>query len=145
MTRFSEIVQRKLQPLFLLAMFGLLAWTPCACAGTGVLIPGGRQQPDPGLFSLDEMVLQILIDNGVARVQVRQIFANHSGDIQEGVYQFALPAKATVSDFAVWDDVARIPGLIMERRRAEQHPCCAPRAAAISHCQRIQPAAVDAE
>jgi Ca-activated chloride channel family protein len=118
MTRFSEIVQRGLQPIFLLALVGMLAWIPCASADTGVLIPGDRQQPDPGLFSLDEMVLQILIDNGVARVQMRQIFANHSGNIQEGVYQFTLPAKATVSDFAVWDDVTRIPGLIMERRRA---------------------------
>jgi Ca-activated chloride channel family protein len=49
---------------------------------------------------------------------VRQIFGNHSAAIQEGVYEFALPDKATISDFAVWDDVARIPGVILERRRA---------------------------
>jgi Ca-activated chloride channel homolog len=29
-----------------------------------------------------------------------------------------LPSNATVSDFAVWDDVTRIPGVIMERKRA---------------------------
>jgi hypothetical protein len=87
-------------------------------ADTGVLIPGDRQQPDPAVFSLDEMALEILIDNGVARVRVRQIFGNHSAAIQEGVYEFALPDKATVSDFAVWDDVTRIPGVILERRRA---------------------------
>jgi len=85
---------------------------------TGVLIPGDRQQPDPAIFSLDEMALEILIDNGTARVRVRQIFGNHQGAIREGVYQFALPDKATVSDFAVWDDVTRIPGVILERRRA---------------------------
>jgi Ca-activated chloride channel family protein len=83
-----------------------------------VLIPGGRQQPDPAVFSLNEMVLEIHIDNGVARVGVRQVFGNHSGTIQEGVYQFALPGKATVSGFAVWDGVTRIPGVILERRRA---------------------------
>ncbi len=100
---------------FLLAS---LAFALCAPADTGVLIPGDRQQPDPAVFSLNEMTLEIRIDNGVARVRVRQIFGNHSATIQEGVYQFALPASATVSDFAVWDDVIRIPGVILERRRA---------------------------
>ncbi|HUD98622.1 MAG TPA: VIT and VWA domain-containing protein [Bryobacteraceae bacterium] len=99
----------------LMAAFALAAW---AMADTGVLIPGDRQQPDPAVFSLDEMALEILIDNGVARVRVRQIFGNHSRAIEEGVYHFALPDKATVSDFAVWDDVTRIPGVILERRRA---------------------------
>jgi Ca-activated chloride channel family protein len=89
-----------------------------ALADTGVLIPGGRQQPDPAVFSLNEMVLEIRIDNGVARVRVRQVFANHSATIEEGVYDFALPGKAAISDFAVWDDVTRIPGVILERRRA---------------------------
>ena len=93
-------------------------WAATALADTGVLIPGDRQQPDPAVFSLNEMVLAIRIDNGVARVELRQVFGNHSSTVQEGVYQFALPGKATVSDFAVWDDVTRIPGVILERRRA---------------------------
>ena len=38
--------------------------------------------------------------------------------IQEGIYRFALPSGAAISDFAVWDDVTRIPGVILERRRA---------------------------
>jgi Ca-activated chloride channel homolog len=96
----------------------LLACAACALADSGVLIPGDRQQPDPAIFSLNEMALDIRIDNGTARVRLRQIFGNHSATIQEGVYQFALPNQATVSDFAVWDDVTRIPGIILERRRA---------------------------
>jgi len=96
----------------------LLLLAGCAAADTGVLIPGGRQQPDPAIFSLNEMTVEIRIDNGLARVRVRQIFGNHSATVQEGVYQFALPGHATVSDFAVWDDVRRIPGVILERRRA---------------------------
>ena len=95
-----------------------LVCTALALADTGVLIPGGRQQPDPAVFSLNEMVLEIRIDNGVARVRVRQVFGNHSATIEEGVYDFALPGKASISDFAVWDDVTRIPGVILECRRA---------------------------
>ena len=101
----------------------LLASLACAVyasADTGVLIPGDRQQPDPAVFSLNEMAIEIRIDNGVARVRVRQIFGNHTVNVTEGVYQFALPANATVSDFAVWDDVTRIPGVILERRRASE-------------------------
>jgi Ca-activated chloride channel family protein len=104
---------------FLIAALAFaVASVVCMPADTGVLIPGDRQQPDPAVFSLDEMALEILIDNGIARVRVRQIFGNHTVIVQEGVYQFALPDKATVSDFAVWDEVTRIPGVILERRRA---------------------------
>jgi len=99
-------------------LIALLAFATCALADSGVLIPGDRQQPDPAVFSLNEMALEVRIDNGTARVRIRQIFGNHSVTVQEGVYQFVLPAKATVSDFAVWDDVTRIPGVILERRRA---------------------------
>jgi len=96
-------------------------WLACALiagADTGVLIPGDRQQPDPAIFSLNEMAIEVRIDNGTARVRVRQIFASHTGQITEGVYHFALPADAAISNFAVWDDVTRIPGVILERRRA---------------------------
>jgi Ca-activated chloride channel family protein len=91
-----------------------------AWADAGVLVPAGRDQPDPAIFSLNEMTVEIRIDNGMARVGVRQIFGNHSASVQEGSYTFALPGQASVSDFAVWDDVVRIPGVILERKRAEE-------------------------
>ena len=97
----------------------LLMAAGLAFGDAGVLVPAGHDQPDPAIFSLNEMTVEIRIDNGIARVEVRQIFANHSGSIQEGSWTFALPARATVSDFAVWDDVVRIPGVILERKRAE--------------------------
>ena len=84
----------------------------------GVLIPRDKAQPDPSILSLEEMEITVEIDNGDARVFVRQIFANHIGGIQEGNYIFALPSRATVSDFAVWDGPVRIPAVILERKRA---------------------------
>ncbi len=98
----------------------LLAAASLAFGDAGVLVPAGHDQPDAAIFSLNEMTVEIRIDNAIARVEVRQIFANHSGSIQEGSWTFALPARATVSDFAVWDDVVRIPGVILERKRAEE-------------------------
>src|SRR5947209_4617462 len=86
----------------------------------GVLIPSGKTQPDAAVLSLEEMNVRVVIDNGHARVETRQIFANHTGGVLEGTYTFALPSRALISDFAVWDDVTRIPGVILERRRAEE-------------------------
>ncbi|MGH9522590.1 MAG: VIT domain-containing protein [Terriglobales bacterium] len=86
----------------------------------GVLVPRDKQQPDASILSLEEMEITVRIDNGNARVFVRQIFANHTGHIEEGNYIFALPSNATVSDFATWDGPVRIPAVILERKRAEE-------------------------
>src|SRR5215468_3659790 len=87
-------------------------------ADGGVLIPRDKAQPDPSILSLEEMEITIQIDNGDARVFIRQIFANHTSGIQEGNYVFALPSRSTISDFAVWDGPVRIPAVILERKRA---------------------------
>lgn len=100
------------------AILAAAALAGIAWGDTGVLIPGDRQQPDPAIFSLNEMAIEVRIDNGTTRVRIRQIFGSHSSSVTEGVYQFALPGRAAVSDFAVWDGVTRIPGVILERRRA---------------------------
>src|SRR5690348_3522764 len=96
----------------------LLLFPTLLCADGGVLIPRDKAQPDPSILSLEEMEITVRIDNGDVRVFVRQIFANHTGGIQEGNYVFALPSRATVSDFAVWDGPVRIPAVILERKRA---------------------------
>lgn len=94
---------------------------PCLLlADGGVLIPRDKAQPDPSVLSLEEMEITVRIDNGDARIFVRQIFANHTSHIEEGNYVFALPSRATVSDFAVWDGPVRIPAVVLERKRAEE-------------------------
>lgn len=89
-------------------------------ADAGVLIPRDKQQPNPAILSLEEMEITVRIDNGDARVFVRQIFANHTSGIEEGNYIFALPSHATISDFATWDGPVRLPAVILERKRAEE-------------------------
>jgi Ca-activated chloride channel family protein len=90
-----------------------------AQADTGVLVPTDKQAPDPAILSLTEMQVEIHVDNGDARVWVRQVFTNHTASPQEGNYLFALPGGTTVSDFAVWDGPVRIPAVILERKRAK--------------------------
>ena len=104
----------------LIAIFLLLVTPLALFADGGVLIPRDKAQPDPAILSLEEMEITVQIDNGDARVFVRQVFANHTNRIEEGNYIFALPSRATVADFAVWDGPTRIPAVILERKRAEE-------------------------
>ncbi len=108
-----------MKKLFITALIALLA-APLLFADAGVLIPRNKQQPNPEILSLEEMEITVRIDNGDARVFVRQIFANHTPGIEEGNYVFALPSHATISDFATWDGPVRLPAVILERKRAEE-------------------------
>jgi Ca-activated chloride channel family protein len=105
--------------LVLAVLIALLTSEPLL-GDAGVLIPRDKQQPNPAILSLEEMEITVRIDNGDARVFVRQVFANHTGAIEEGNYIFALPSHATISDFATWDGPVRLPAVILERKRAEE-------------------------
>jgi Ca-activated chloride channel homolog len=110
----------KVSRLIRTALTLLLLGSSRVYADSGVLIPRDHQQPDPAILSLEEMSVAITIDNGDARVLITQIFANHTNQIEEGSYVFALPSGSTVSDFATWDGPVRIPAVILERKRAEE-------------------------
>ncbi len=98
----------------------LLIASTTAQAQSGVLIPGGADKPDAKILTLDEMSVQVFIDNQFARVRVTQIFGNHTNTAQEGKYVFLIPTSAAISDFALWDGDVRIPGVILEARRADE-------------------------
>ena len=103
--------------LFLILLLSTAAW---GFGDAGIIIPNGQERPDPSILSLEEMRITVLIDGGDARVSILQIYASHTGSIREGNYLFALPSNAAISDFAVWDGVTRIPGVILERKRAAE-------------------------
>jgi Ca-activated chloride channel family protein len=108
-----------MKKLYFAVLIALLTSAPLF-GDAGVLIPRDKQQPNPAILSLEEMEITVRIDNGDARVFVRQVFANHTGVIEEGNYIFALPSHATISDFATWDGPVRLPAVILERKRAEE-------------------------
>ncbi|MEW6213268.1 MAG: VIT domain-containing protein, partial [Acidobacteriota bacterium] len=102
-------------------IFALLLAAPfLAQAQSGVLIPSSSEKPDPSVLALDEMLVNVHIDNQFARVRVVQIFGNRTERALEGKYIFLIPTTAAISDFAVWDGDVRIPGVILEKRRAEE-------------------------
>ncbi len=91
-----------------------------ANAQTGVLIPLPKDSPDEKMLSINSMNVTICVNNQTANVTVTQIYQNHTAQTLEGKFVFALPETASVSDFAVWDGATRIPGVMMERRRANE-------------------------
>lgn len=96
----------------------LLLGSVPARAQAGLLVPTRTDRPDPQVLSLREMAVEVGLARGYARVNVRQVFENHTDAVQEGTYRFRLPPSAAVGDFAVWDGLVRIPGVILEKRRA---------------------------
>jgi Ca-activated chloride channel family protein len=104
----------------LVVVVGLAIAPAIACAQSGVLIPANAEKPDSTVLTLDEMIVSVVIDNQYARVRVTQIFGNRTDHVQEGRYVFLIPTTASISDFAVWDGDVRIPGVILEKRRAEE-------------------------
>ncbi|HQR34421.1 MAG TPA: VIT and VWA domain-containing protein [Blastocatellia bacterium] len=89
-------------------------------AQSGVLIPSTKNSPDDSILSLPVMKVDVKIDNQHAHIKVLQIFDNHIGQALEGKYKFALPTQGSIADFAVWDGDLRLPGVILEKRRANQ-------------------------
>ncbi|MBV9267093.1 MAG: VWA domain-containing protein [Acidobacteriaceae bacterium] len=87
---------------------------------TGVIIPTGHDGPDPSILSIESMDVNAVIDNGHATVFIKEVFCSRSEYVLEGTYSLALPDDAAVSDFAVWDGLTRIPGVILERKRAAE-------------------------
>lgn len=87
-------------------------------AQAGLLVPTSSGRADDKVLAIREMDIDVGIARGYARVNVRQIFENRTSTVQEGTYRFALPPSASVGDFAIWDGLQRIPGVILEKRRA---------------------------
>ncbi|TES93674.1 MAG: VWA domain-containing protein [Candidatus Cloacimonadota bacterium] len=87
----------------------------------GVLIPISESDyPDPSILSLYRMEVNITIRDRIAETKVLQVYRNYTDGILEGQYIFTIPEMAMIKDFAIWEDGVRIPGIIMERKKARR-------------------------
>ena len=112
------LAARRVVPLAAALAVAAAGAPPPACAQAGLLVPTRTGRPDASVLAIREMRIEAEIARGHARLGIRQVFENRTGTVQEGTYRFRLPAGATVSDFAVWDGLVRVPGVILEKRRA---------------------------
>jgi Ca-activated chloride channel family protein len=66
------------------------------------------------------MKSKVELDGLLVHTHLRQVFQNHTSQELEGRYLYRLPDGGSLSDFAIWEDGVRIPGVVVERRRAQE-------------------------
>jgi len=92
-----------------------------ARADTGTLTPYFDSEPQAAeQLTLSDLEIRLTLDHGLARVEMMQIYASHDDRTLEGRYRLIIPEWADISGFAVWDDLVRIPGVILEKTKARR-------------------------
>ncbi len=100
----------------LLAVVAVLAVTQSTQA-TGLLIPVEKKLPP--LAMLNHQV-QVSIEDQVAITKIEQTFRNHTDRQLEAMYIFPVPKGASVREFAMWVDGAKVKGELVEADKARK-------------------------
>jgi tetratricopeptide (TPR) repeat protein len=67
---------------------------------------------------LTEQKVNVTISGRIARTEIEQAFHNDSGQVLEGIYQFPLPADASISDLQLLVGDVWMRGEMLEKQRA---------------------------
>ncbi len=76
---------------------------------------GGRE-----LFELTSAKVDVHLQDRVAVTRIDQVFTNRSDNTVEGIYEFALPPRAIITDLVLWIGEKRVQGIVMEKQQARQ-------------------------
>lgn len=94
--------------------------------GPGPARRGTLLARDPNIQSQEfplpmrELVVDVRVEDQVARVAIDQTFFNPQPRMLEGVYQFPLPPDAAISRLAMYVDGARMEAAVVERERGRR-------------------------
>jgi len=94
----------------------LLALLPAAAAA-GVLVP---KEPGDRPLTLRKELIQVTVQDQVARATLDEVFENHTDRATEGTYLMPLPEGAAISGFATWVDGRRVESRVEEKQQAEK-------------------------
>jgi Ca-activated chloride channel family protein len=93
----------------------------CATAGTanaaGLLRPVNTSDASPELV---EHAVKVVIDNGFARTEVRQVFHNGNSKPIDAIYEFPVPPDAALSEMTIESGDHVLRGEVVERDKAQQ-------------------------
>lgn len=96
-----------------LLLYLFLAHTGLAA---GLLKPRGSQDPAPRIAS---HAVRVTINNGFARTEVDQRFANDSDRPLEALYTLPLPKRASLGEVSLWVGERELVGEVVERAKAQ--------------------------
>ncbi|OGV68839.1 MAG: VWA domain-containing protein [Lentisphaerae bacterium RIFOXYB12_FULL_65_16] len=101
--------------LAVIALLVCFAAAPVEAAGL-LKVKG---QGDDGL-SIRSHQASVVIDNGFARTEVDQVFANAAATDLECFYTFPLPKQASLSELSLWIDGREVLGEVVEKEKARK-------------------------
>lgn len=106
-----------LLPLVALALVLLAVAIATPARAAGLLKP---IQGDQNHIQIKEHHVNVVLNNGFARTEVDQVFANTGSTDLEAVYSFPVPKQASMSEVSLWIDGKEIVGEVLEKKAARQ-------------------------
>lgn len=111
---------KKMNPILMRALLVatlLLLSVVAPSWAAGLLKPVGGGEDDALRIAAHRV--DVTINNGFARTEVDQLFANDSSTPLDGLYSFPLPKQASLSELSLWIDGREIIGEVIEKARAK--------------------------
>jgi Ca-activated chloride channel family protein len=102
----------------MVVMLGAVLMTlPGTAYASGLLIADGG---NGGVLEIQSHEVSVIINNGIAVTEVRQVFRNTEQRVVEALYTFPVPAGASVSNFSMIINGREMVGEVVEKKRARQ-------------------------
>src|SRR4051812_20636600 len=102
---------------FTTALTGLVCATTGSAHAAGLLRPVHASDATPQIV---DHAVKVVIDNGFARTEVRQVFHNSSGTPIDAVYEFPVPPDGALSEMTIESGDHVLHGEVVERAKAQQ-------------------------
>lgn len=102
-----------------LLVTAILAVLPAShCFAAGLLKP--VDSGDENDVYMKSHHVNVTINNGFARTEVDQVFANDSDSDLRAIYSFPVPKQASLSELSMWIDGNEVIGEVIEKERAKK-------------------------
>ena len=112
---FKTRIRQAALTLALAVLLGLGA-RPAAHAAGLLIADGGFG----GVLEIQEQMVKVTVNNGVAVTEVTQVFHNTENRQVEALYTFPVPKEASVSNFSMWINGKEMIGEVLEKKKARQ-------------------------
>jgi len=83
------------------------------------LLVANSEEPLPPL-AVKYQHVDVRVDNQIANTKVEQVFINNTSRVLEGTYIFPLNERASISDYAIWENGKKLVGRVEEKDEARR-------------------------
>lgn len=114
---FYAELKTEVLPVIITVILLIMAITAGSAGAAGLL---KKPDGDDSWVSIRSHRVDVVINNGFARTEVDQVFANEKDHDMEAVYTFPLPKEASLSELSLWIDGREVIGEVVEKEKAEK-------------------------